>query len=57
MPGTYTIAYLAASSAMKKKSFITLTPGVKVVKLCVFVAGKQAKYAKAFVLGKPFQSD
>jgi len=27
LPGANTLAYLASSSAMKKKSFITLTPG------------------------------
>jgi hypothetical protein len=27
LPGTNTLAYLASSSAMKEKSFITLTPG------------------------------
>ncbi len=32
MPGANTLAYLASSSALKKKSFITLTP-------VVFVAG------------------
>jgi hypothetical protein len=26
LPGTNTLAYFAAKSAMKKKSFITLTP-------------------------------
>ncbi len=28
-----TLAYLASSSAMKEKSFLTLTPGVNVIKL------------------------
>jgi hypothetical protein len=37
LPGTNTLAYLALSSAMKKKSFITLTPGVNFIKL--FLAG------------------
>jgi hypothetical protein len=30
-------------SAMKKKSFITLTPGVNAIKLSLFVANKEAK--------------
>jgi hypothetical protein len=29
LPGANTLAYLALSSAMKKKSFITLTPGCR----------------------------
>jgi hypothetical protein len=33
LPGANTVAYLASSSAMKKKSFITLTPGVDVINL------------------------
>jgi hypothetical protein len=34
LPVTNTLAYLALSSVMKwKKSFITLTPGINVVKL------------------------
>ena len=33
MPGTNTLAYLASSSAMKEKSFITLTPGINILKL------------------------
>jgi hypothetical protein len=32
LPGTNTIAYLASSLEMKKKSFITLSPGAKVIK-------------------------
>jgi hypothetical protein len=32
LPGTNTFAYLASSSATKKKSFITLTPGGKIIK-------------------------
>jgi hypothetical protein len=37
LPGTNTLAYLASSSATKKKSFITLTPGVDVRKLFFLV--------------------
>ncbi len=33
MAGTNTLAYLASLSAMKEKSFITLTPGTNVIKL------------------------
>jgi hypothetical protein len=32
IPDTNTLAYLALSSAMKEKSFITLTPGANVIK-------------------------
>jgi hypothetical protein len=32
LPGTNTLAYLASSSAKKKKSFLTLTPGFNVIK-------------------------
>ncbi len=32
LPGTNTLAYLASSSFMKKKSFITLGTGVDVIK-------------------------
>ncbi len=35
-PTTNTLAYQASSSAMKEKSFITLTPGVNVIKLFFF---------------------
>jgi len=37
LPGTNTLANLDSSSAIKKKSFITLPPGVKVIKLFFFV--------------------
>jgi hypothetical protein len=37
-----TLAYLALSSAMKEKSFITLTPGVNIVKFIFFVADEKA---------------
>ena len=33
MPGAKALAYLASSSAMKEKSFITLTPSVHFIKL------------------------
>jgi len=33
LPGTNTLAYSASSSAMKEKSFITLTPGINILKL------------------------
>ncbi len=33
LPGTNTLAYLASPSAMKEKSFIKLTPGVRVIRL------------------------
>jgi hypothetical protein len=32
LSGTNTLAYLASSSAMKEKSFITLTPGAQYFK-------------------------
>jgi hypothetical protein len=34
--GANTLAYLASSSAAKKKSFITFTPGVNHIKLFFF---------------------
>jgi hypothetical protein len=40
---TNTQAYLASSSVMKEKSFITLTPGLKVVKPFFFVADAAAE--------------
>ncbi len=36
LPGAYILAYSASSSAIKKKSFITLTPGANVGKLVLF---------------------
>jgi hypothetical protein len=42
LPGTNTLAYLASSSAMKEKSFITLTPVVNVIKLFSFVTDDEA---------------
>ena len=35
MPGTNTLAYLASSSVIKEKSFITLTPGVAYI--CIII--------------------
>ncbi len=43
LPGANTPAYLALSLAMKKKGFITLTPGVNVIKLFFFVTDDKAK--------------
>jgi hypothetical protein len=37
LPGTNTLAYLASLSAMKKKSFITLTPGLHLIKRTFFI--------------------
>ena len=48
LPGANTLAYLASSSAMKKKSFITLTPDVYVIKLYFFVADTPPIYASAW---------
>ncbi len=48
MPGANTLAYLASLSAMKKKSFITLTP-------VVFVAGCIDKLVDAILA--PQQTD
>ncbi len=46
-----TLAYFASPSVMKKKCFITLAPGVLVVKLfSVFDRGE--KYARVFPSGK-----
>jgi hypothetical protein len=42
LPGINTLAYLASSSVMKKKGFITLTPGVNVMKLFSFAADDEA---------------
>jgi hypothetical protein len=41
-PRINALAYLASSSAMKEKSFITLNPGVNVIKLFSFVADDKA---------------
>jgi hypothetical protein len=43
LPGTKSIAYLASSSAMKEKNFITSTPGGEVIKLFFFVNDDEAK--------------
>jgi len=43
LPGTNILAYLASSLATNEKSFITLTPGVKVIKLFVFVTGQRGQ--------------
>ncbi len=40
---TNTLAYLALSSALKEKSFITLTPGVHFIKTFFFIADNEAK--------------
>ncbi len=40
---TNTLAYLASSTVMKEKSFITLTPGATVVKLVFVVTIGEAK--------------
>ncbi len=41
-----TLAYWASSTVMKEKSFITLTPGINVIKLFSFVADDEAKESK-----------
>ncbi len=46
---------MVASSAMKEKSFIILTPRVSIIKLFFFVNEVAAKQARVFVHGKPFQ--
>ncbi len=40
---TNTVAYMASSSATKEKSFITLTPGVNVIKPFFFITDDDAK--------------
>ncbi len=40
---TNTLAYLASSIVTKEKCFITLTPGVNVIKLLLFVADDETK--------------
>jgi hypothetical protein len=43
LPGINTLAYLASLSATKEKSFITLSPGLNVSKLFLFVTDKDPK--------------
>jgi hypothetical protein len=43
LPGANSLAYLASSSAVKKKSFITMAPGVYVVKLFSFQSQNKAR--------------
>jgi hypothetical protein len=57
LPGSNTLAYLASSSATKKKSFITLTPGLNVIKLFFSSLTLRVLKLKAFVLGKPLQPE
>ncbi len=44
------LAYLASSSATKEKSFITMTPSVKVIKHLFLVTDGAANLAGAFIL-------
>jgi hypothetical protein len=53
LPGKNALAFLGSSSATKK-SFMTLAPGVNVIKLFSFVAKDEAKYARVFVPGNHF---
>jgi len=48
------LAYLAASSVMKKKGFIMLTPGTSVIKLFSSFL-KNGPNKVVFVIGKPFR--
>jgi hypothetical protein len=41
---------------MDVKSFITLGPGVNVIKHFSFVTDNKAQYARVFVIGNPFLS-
>jgi hypothetical protein len=43
LPRTNTLAYLTSLSSTKKKVFVTLTPGVNVIKLFFFIADDEAK--------------
>ncbi len=52
MPGTNTLAYLASSSAMKEKSFITLTPGGNPIKLFIII-NDAIVFANARILPYP----
>jgi hypothetical protein len=44
-----TLAYLASSTGMKEKYFITLTPCINVVKLLFFQSDSLDKKARVFV--------
>jgi hypothetical protein len=54
LSGTNTLAYLASSSATKKKSFITLATGVIIIKH-FFITNARKKIARVFVQGISFQ--
>ncbi len=53
LPGTNTLANWASLSARKKKSFITLTPGVNLIKLFFCIIHSLKKKAKALSLLSP----
>jgi hypothetical protein len=46
------LAYIASSSVKKKKSS---TPSANVIKLFSFIDDDEAKYARVFITGNPFQ--
>ncbi len=49
MSGANTLAYLASSAAIKKTSFITLTPGGNIADLVFFVNDGGMEKARLFV--------
>jgi hypothetical protein len=51
-----TLAYYDTATITAVKSFIVQAPGVNAIKLVSFVADKEAKLARVFVLAITFQS-
>jgi hypothetical protein len=50
-----TLAYYDTATITAVRNFTVQAPGVNVIKLFIFVTDVEAKKAKAFVPGKPFQ--
>jgi hypothetical protein len=56
LPVKKTLAYLASSSAMKEKSFITLTPEIEVIKLFSSLQKTRLNKLECLYLAIAFQS-